>query len=239
MQSEGHIPFEVAEAGKGCQTYYKTVGDLKSGVPLVILHGGPGGGHEYLYDGLQQLQERYNIPLVFYDQIGCGQSTHLQEKSGDESFWTEELFQRELDNLIDALKLRDSGFDVFAHSWGGCFGSTWAAKHPKGLRRLVLANAFASSEGWLRDLDDLRAKLPQDVQDTIDRCHREQKLDSQEYMEAMMVHFQRHMCLKQPWPPKEIQLMMGNIMGDSTVSGTMWVDPWNVRKMETYNDRRY
>lgn len=54
-----------------------------------------------------------------YDQIGCGRSTHLPEKLGDEAFWSVELFVRELDNLIYYLGLRETGFHLLGQSWGG------------------------------------------------------------------------------------------------------------------------
>jgi hypothetical protein len=36
--------------------------------------------------------------------IGCDRSTRLPEKMGDESFWTLDLFVKELDNLIDHVE---------------------------------------------------------------------------------------------------------------------------------------
>lgn len=50
-----------------------------------------------------------------YDQIGCGRSTDLPEKLGDEAFWSVELFVAELDNL----GLRETGFHLLGQSWGG------------------------------------------------------------------------------------------------------------------------
>ena len=65
------------------------------------------------------LYTQFDIPLILYDQIGNGLSTHLPEKKGDEEFWTEDLFHRELENLLAALKLDESGYDLIGHSWGG------------------------------------------------------------------------------------------------------------------------
>ena len=104
---EGTVPFAVQDADTPCHTYYKTVGDISSGAPrLVVIHGGPGVGHEYLLP-FERIWQDYRIPVVFYDQIGCAASTHLRDKAGDEAFWSDELFFAELDNLLDALKLRD------------------------------------------------------------------------------------------------------------------------------------
>ena len=126
--SQGLIPFHVPAAGKPCETWYKIVGDLRHGIPLILAHGGPGGGHEYLLP-FTDLHEKYGKTVIFYDQIGCGKSTRLREKAGDEEFWTVELFVEELDNLVDFLGLRSRGFDYLGQSWGGMLG-TWITKTP-------------------------------------------------------------------------------------------------------------
>src|SRR3569833_907741 len=118
---EGEIPFAVPGRERLCSTYYKVFGDLSSSAPrVVVLHGGPGGGHEYLLS-FSELWSLYGLPVIFYDQIGCGASTHLPETAGDTSFWQEALFVAELDNLLDHLKLRDGpGFHLLGQSWGAC-----------------------------------------------------------------------------------------------------------------------
>jgi proline-specific peptidase len=149
--SEGEIPFNVSQADKPCHTFYRVVGDLKHKysttkplVPLILHHGGPSACHEILVP-LADLHKQYGIPVVFYDQIGNGRSTHLREKAGDESFWNEDLFIKELDSLVDYLDLR-SGFDLHGQSWGAMLAARYAVLHPKGLRKLIIADAPGSIE---------------------------------------------------------------------------------------------
>lgn len=129
---EGKIPFNVS--GKACSTYYKVFGDLSSSAPrVVVLHGGPGGAHEYLLS-FAQLWPKYGLPVFFYDQIGCGASTHLPDTAGDTDFWQESLFIAGLDNLLDHLKLRNGpGFHLLGQSWGGLLAAALAASRPQGL----------------------------------------------------------------------------------------------------------
>jgi pimeloyl-ACP methyl ester carboxylesterase len=64
--TDGYVLF------RGYRSWYRTAGALRSGVPLVLLHGSPGipGGS---YDPLMaQLADRR--PVVRYDQIGCRRS---------------------------------------------------------------------------------------------------------------------------------------------------------------------
>ena len=95
------------------------IGDLHSGKrPLVALHGGPGVSTDYLF-AYSNITVLYGIPVILYDQLGAGRSTHLPEKLGDASFWTIQLFLDELDNLLTHFKIKDD-YDLLGHSWEGC-----------------------------------------------------------------------------------------------------------------------
>ena len=115
---EGKAPFKVAGIDRTCETWYKVYGDLKGSKrrPLVILHGGPGFSHHYLAS-LADLHTKFGIPLVFYDQLGNGLSTHLPEKNGDKEFWTIQLFIDEFNNLVKHL---GSGIHVARFRSDGC-----------------------------------------------------------------------------------------------------------------------
>ena len=161
---EGEVEFKISGIEKTCKTWYKVFGNIKSStrVPLVVLHGGPGVTHSYLLS-IADLVKTHEIPVILYDQIGCGRSTHLQEKNGDTSFWTEQLFIDELHNLLDHLGIHDN-YDVLGQSWGGMLGSRFATTRPKGLRRLVISNSPASMVLWVETANRLRLALPKDVQ---------------------------------------------------------------------------
>lgn len=95
--NEGTAPLKLTSLpGKELFTWYKVIGDLDSGItPLVAIHGGPGLSHDYLL-AMSELNEKFGIPIVFYDQIGSGRSSHLKETRGDESFWKEDVFIQEV-----------------------------------------------------------------------------------------------------------------------------------------------
>ena len=54
----------------GARLRYEVVGD---GIPVMVLHGGPGPGHDYLRDDLAGLLSGH-CRLVFHDPRGCGGS---------------------------------------------------------------------------------------------------------------------------------------------------------------------
>ncbi len=80
----------------GHRVWYRRVG--AGSTPLLVLHGGPGSGHDYLepLEGLAASRE-----VVFYDQLGCGRS----DQPDDPSLWRIERFVREVDTVRAALGL--------------------------------------------------------------------------------------------------------------------------------------
>ena len=212
--TEGTVPF------RGHQTWYRVTGDLAAStaagkVPLVVLHGGPGVPHDYTLRiaGLAA----GGRAVVHYDQLGCGRSTHLPEAGAD--FWNVQLFLDELDNLLDGLGIRDS-YDVLGQSWGGMLAAEHAVLRPAGLRALVIANSPASMELWLAEANRLRGELPADVQDALLRNEQAGTTDSQEYLDAEKVFYDRHVCRVVPNPP-EVVASFEALAQDPTVYHTM------------------
>ncbi|KAI0484786.1 proline-specific peptidase [Xylariaceae sp. FL0804] len=226
---EGTIRFTIPErllAGRNdipspCHTYYKVFGDLQCGAPcLVVLHGGPGAGHESNLT-LSALWPRYGLPVVFYDQIGCAASTHLPQAAGDRAFWCESLFVAELDNLLDILRLREgAGFHLLGHSWGGMLGGAFAASRPRGLRRLVLASGLASGDLILESERVRVAELPSDTQRVLREYWDRGEHDHPECQAALMVYLQRYLCREVPFPA-EMDAALQHLSEDQTVYSTM------------------
>ncbi len=76
----------------------------------------------------------------------------------------------------------------------------YALTRPRGLESLILASSPASIPQWVEETGKLRAKLPQAVQDVLDRHEAAGTTDDPEYEEAAMVFYKRHVCRVEPWP---------------------------------------
>lgn len=220
--TEGEVEFTVSTAGKGCKTWYKIFGDLRSAKhrPLVGLHGGPGVGHDYLIV-LSDLTSLLGIPVVLYDQLGTGLSTHLPEKMGDATFWNDQLFLDELNNLLAHLGIQDD-YDLLGHSWGGMLGSRHAVGQPKGLKHLVLSNTPADMGLWVEAQNTLRKQLPQDVQDMMAKHEAAGTTESEEYEGAVGVFYSQFMCRMNPMP-EDLMAAFACIKRDPTVYMTLYV----------------
>lgn len=173
--------------------------------------------HHYLTPHAH-LTSQHSIPIVLYDQIGCGDSSHLPELADDIDFWTIPLFIAELENLISHLGLKQ--YDILGSSWGGMLASKFAARNPPGLRRLILANAPADMEIRYASTAEYRKQLPEATQAVIDKHEAAGTFDDPEYDEAYMVFIKRHICNLEVLPECLIKSMVE--MGkDKTVANVM------------------
>ncbi|WP_131741766.1 proline iminopeptidase-family hydrolase [Actinomadura roseirufa] len=197
------------------ETWYRVTGDTGSGrTPLVVLHGGPGSTHDYLLR-LTALADR-GWPVVHYDQLGNGRSTHLPRRPPN--FWSVQLFLDELANLLGALAIAGD-YALFGQSWGGMLAAAHAAGRPSGLRALVIANAPASMPLWRREAARLRAALPPEAQAALFRHEAAGTTGAGEYQDAVGVFYARHVC-RVPWPD-ELTASYLEIHTDPTVYHTM------------------
>ncbi|MBC7441258.1 MAG: proline iminopeptidase-family hydrolase [Ramlibacter sp.] len=183
-------------------------------LPLVVLHGGPGMAHDYLRN-LDELA-RTGRTVIHYDQLGCGNSTHLPGAAAD--FWTPQLFVDEFENLVAALGLAD--YHLLGQSWGGVLGAEIATRRPGGLRSLSICNSPASMGLWSEGAAGLRALLPEDVQSTLTWHEAAGTITHPDYLAASEVFYERHVCRVVP-VPDDFRRSVAQMEADPTVYHTM------------------
>lgn len=98
----------------------------------------------------------------------------------------------------------------------------YATLQPPGLHCIVVADSPADMVDWVKAANHLRAELPKDAQETLLRCEREGKTDTEEYEKAVEVFYGKHVCRLDPWP-KDVVDTFDNIKQDPTVYFTMRV----------------
>ncbi|KAJ8519535.1 hypothetical protein ONZ45_g3514 [Pleurotus djamor] len=206
----GFAPFKVGD--ETYQIWYKVVGKLGDGRrPIVCLHGGAGMSHHYMLPH-SILAKRLNVPVVFYDQLGNGESTHLPDKPKD--FWQSKLFVDQLDSLVKYLGISD-GFDLIGNSWGGMLVAEYATRAPPGLKHLVISNSPASMALMKKGIEPLLEANPE--QRDIIRKHGENgTLPSPEYQDAVAKLHKKYFCSIDPMP-KELAESIAAVYTDPTV----------------------
>lgn len=199
------------------ETAYSIFGSLDSKkVPLIIAHGGP-GFTSHSMKIVARYVEASGRPAIVYDQIGCGDSTHLRDKPQD--FWTISLFLEEFALLTEHLGIADS-FALLGHSWGGLLAAEIAITRPKGLKALVLSSALADTDLWEVEARRLALEMPVEFSEPLIRNEDAGTVDNEEYEVAITEFYRRHLC-RIPAPP-EILAAREASGQDPTVYSAMW-----------------
>lgn len=166
----------------GGPVWFEIAGDA-DGVPLVALHGGPGGtscGLQLLYP----LSDEW--PVLRYDQLGTGRSGRPR----DSSLWQRDRFVEALHRLRTVLGLER--MHLLGHSWGGALAAYYVLeKGGEGIVSLTLSSPLISTPLWIRDANALRATLPPEVQAVLTRHESAGTTDDPEYLEATELFYER------------------------------------------------
>lgn len=134
-------PFDqrVMDMGEGQRVYVEQCG-RPDGVPVLVLHGGPGGG-------CSPAMRRYFDPnvyrVVLFDQRGCGRS---RPHASVEHNTTWHLVS-DIEAIREALGIER--FILFGGSWGATLALVYAISHPMRVRHLVLRGVFLSMKSEL------------------------------------------------------------------------------------------
>jgi len=127
-------PFDqrVIDMGDGHRIYVEQCGN-PDGIPVVVLHGGPGGG-------CSPAMRRYFDPTAFrvilFDQRGCGRS-RPHASVIQNTTW-------HLVNDIEVIRkeLGISRWICFGGSWGATLALIYAITHPERVAHMVLRGVF-------------------------------------------------------------------------------------------------
>ncbi|MGK2925585.1 MAG: proline iminopeptidase-family hydrolase [Lysobacterales bacterium] len=195
----------------GGPVWYRVIGE-GPGVPLLVLHGGP-GGTSCRFSALEPLGEER--PVIRYDQLGTGRSA----RPDDLSLWTVERYVEELHTIRQRLGLER--MHLLGHSWGGSLAAAYVLeKGTEGIVSLTLSSPLLSTPQWIADANLLRAQLPEDVQATLNEHEEAGTLDSEAYQDASEIFYERHVyggpkpddaeaCTGAPWNETIYEYMWG------------------------------
>ncbi|WP_085307874.1 prolyl aminopeptidase [Planktotalea arctica] len=135
-------PFDqrMMEMPGGHTIYVEQCGN-PDGIPVIVFHGGPGGG-------CSPAMRRYFDPevyrVVLFDQRGCGRSRPHASVINNTTW----------DLVADVERIREvlgiDQFIVFGGSWGATLALIYTETHPDRVRHLVLRGVFLMMQ---RELD--------------------------------------------------------------------------------------
>jgi proline-specific peptidase len=168
----------------GGAVWYKISGN-GPGIPVLALHGGP-GGRSCGYALLEPLGDQR--PIIRYDQLGSGRSG----RPDDMRLWTVDRFIEELHVLRQSLGVEQ--VHLLGHSWGGALAAAYVIeKGTDGIASVILSSPLLSTPLWVRDANIQRSELPEDILRTLIEHEEAGTTDSDEYAAASRVYYERHM----------------------------------------------
>ncbi len=125
--------------GDGHRVYVEQCGH-PDGIPVIVFHGGPGGG-------CSPAMRRYFDPRVFriilFDQRGCGRSRPHASVTANTTW---HLVQ---DVETIRLTLGIDRFICFGGSWGATLALIYAITHPQQVSHIVLRGVFLATKAEL------------------------------------------------------------------------------------------
>ncbi len=127
-------PFDqrMMDVGDGHRVYVEQCGN-PDGIPVVVLHGGPGGG-------CSPTMRRYFDPkcyrIVLFDQRGCGRSRPHASVDANTTWH----LVSDIEHIREKLGI--SSWMVFGGSWGATLALIYAISHPERVSNLVLRSVF-------------------------------------------------------------------------------------------------
>lgn len=134
-------PFDqrMLDVGDGHKIYVEQCGHPQ-GIPVIVLHGGPGGG-------CSPAMRRYFDPatyrIILFDQRGCGRSRPHASVT-DNTTWH---LVADIERIREALGIER--WAVFGGSWGATLALIYAQAHPDRAAYLTLRGVFLMTRAEL------------------------------------------------------------------------------------------
>ena len=135
-------PFDqrVIDMGDGHLIYVEQCGNPQ-GVPVIVFHGGPGGGCS---PAMRRYFDPAHYRVILFDQRGCGRSRpHATVQNN--TTWD---LVRDVEVIREALGIERA--IAFGGSWGATLALIYAITHPERVTQLVLRGVFLMTQ---RELD--------------------------------------------------------------------------------------
>ena len=187
-------------------------------MPLLVLHGGPGGTSDYLVPFKQLADERQ---VIIYDQFGSGRSDRLH----DPRYWTVDYFVSELGLVREKLGLKE--VHLFGHSWGTQLATDYLFEKPLGVKSMIFGDPCISIPRWIATCEKHLSEMPNNWGQLILESERTEQTDTDEYKTAL-AYYKKYYETRAALPPKSPDSVFGeevyNYMWgptEYTVTGTL------------------
>jgi len=169
---------------------------------VLLLHGGPGGTHEY-FECFENFLPKEGIEFIYYDQLDSWYS----DRPNDSSLWTTAHFVEEVEQVRLALGLTKDNFYLLGHSWGGILATEYALKYQANLKGLIISNMMASMPEYEKYNGVLRQKMRKSLVDSL-KAFEDKGLYKDSTYQALVIkeYYHAHLCRLAEWPDPVVRM---------------------------------
>ncbi len=140
-----YSPIEPYDSGMLSVSEIHTIAWEKSGnpdgIPVIVIHGGPGGGGQPAY---RQYFDPKTYNIIQFDQRGCGKSTPYAELIENNT----QASVSDIEQLRQLFEIEK--WHVFGGSWGSTLALVYAQEHPQRALSLMLRGIFMCRKSELQ-----------------------------------------------------------------------------------------
>ncbi len=162
----------------GGRVAFQVKGAAGAAVPVLMIHGGPGGtscGFAGYMGALANAR-----PVVLYDQLGSGNSDRMTDLQRDAVL---PRFVEEVKAIRTRLGLKE--VHLVGHSWGATVALEYLlTARPEGVKSVSFVGPLISTPMWIEDARLLVTQLPAENQKAINDAVAAGKYDSPDFNRA-------------------------------------------------------
>lgn len=122
------------------EIYWEESGN-PDGLPVIAVHGGPGGGSS---PEMRRFFDPDIYRIILFDQRGCGRSTPHSELEGNDTW----ALVEDMERLREMLGI--DKWVVFGGSWGSTLALSYAVTHTENVHGLILRGIFLITDAEIQ-----------------------------------------------------------------------------------------
>ena len=162
----------------------EVLGSNDSTIPILFIHGGPGGNFESFTPMAEMLAK--DCKVYMYNQLGSDEKNDV----GDESIWVPERYIETLNTVISQMNVKK--LHLIAHSWGAMLAAEHVLRTPDTpVKSITMVSPYLSTEIWIRDAKSRLAEMGEDYLRIVEEAEKDMLFGGKVY-QAIIEEYNRN-----------------------------------------------
>ncbi len=163
------------------------LGENDSNIPVLFLHGGPGGNFESFRPMAEMVSEQRKVYM--YNQLGSDDKSNV----GDETVWQPDRYVDTLTTVIGEMNVEK--LHLIGHSWGSYLAAEHVLRNPgTPVKSITMISPYFSTEIWIRDAKSRLAELGEDKVRIVEESEKEIQFGGKLYQDVIIEYNKNFQC---------------------------------------------